>query len=236
MVILYVHNLRKKAFVLMILIAVWAAMYFFTDYIVNNMPVSTITVEDLFTFSYPPLLVAEKIYINETYANEQNNENVITVSANMVKPVMQNFSSYIFLKGKLTFDYPSIFTLSEKEFQDGDILYHIDFSDNQGIIHGFVQVWKMPYSLKEFLDKSIENSTQVYESFKYEEKDIGDKRGYLWDYTVFSGNDNTYYKGMEFFFKKRDFMYRISYFVPKKEWDKTKESIFWRMVESFTVY
>jgi hypothetical protein len=126
--------------------------------------------------------------------------------------------------------------LSEKDFPNSDILFHIDFNDNQGIIHGFVQVWHLPYSLKQFLDDSKANSTLQFKDFISKELDIDEKKGYLWDYTVLSDNDKKYYKGMEFFFKKKDNMYRISYFVPVKQWNKTNKSIFWNMVKSFKVY
>jgi hypothetical protein len=75
-----------------------------------------------------------------------------------------------------------------------------------------------------------------FKDFISKELDIDEKKGYLWDYTVLSDNDKKYYKGMEFFFKKKDNMYRISYFVPVKQWNKTNKSIFWNMVKSFKVY
>lgn len=62
------------------------------------------------------------------------------------------------------------------------------------------------------------------------------KKGFLWDYTVFSDNEKKYYKGMEFFFKKNDSMYRISYFVPENQWNKTNKDMFWKMIRSFSVY
>ncbi|NSW90977.1 MAG: hypothetical protein HPY74_09980 [Firmicutes bacterium] len=230
MIILIVKNLKKKSIILALFFALWLGMFLLSNLIVNNMSISRITIDDVFSFSYPPILIIGKIYINE------QSTGIISVSSNIAKPDSQKFSTYISLKGKFAFDYPSIFTLIEKEFPDSDILYHIDFKDTQGIIHGFVQVWNLPYSLKEFLDNSKANSTLSYKNFKSQELDIDEKKGYLWDYTVFSDNEKIYYKGMEFFFKKKDSMYRISYFVPEKEWDKTKENIFWSIVKSFKVY
>ena len=230
MIILIIKNMKKKLIAITLFIVLWLSIFFLSGLIVNNMSVSQITIDNVFSFSYPPILIIGKIYINE------QNTKTIAVSSNTQKPGTQNFSTYISLKGKFAFDYPSIFTLVEKEFQDSEIQYHVDFKDTQGIIHGFVQVWDLPYSLKDFLENSTANSTLSYKHFKSKELDIDDKRGYLWDYTVLSDADNSYYKGMEFFFKKGDSMYRISYFVPEKEWNKTREAIFWSIVKSFEAY
>lgn len=225
-----VKNVRKKLTAIALFVILWAGIYFSSVLITNNLAVSQFTINDVLSFSYPPVLIIGKIYVNE-----QNAEST-AASSNVQKHVPLHFSTYISLKGKFVFDYPSIFTIVEKEFPGGEIQYHVDFSDTQGIIHGFVQVWSLPYSLKEFLDASIANSTLSYKSFKSKELDIDNKRGYLWDYTVFSDTDNTYYKGLEFFFKKDDSMYRIGYFVPEKEWDKTRETIFWSIAKSFQAY
>jgi hypothetical protein len=230
LLIVIIRNLKKRIVVLAVLVFLWISVFFLSHIIISNMPISKITIDDIFTFSFPLLITAERIYINQQY------EETITVSSNIAKPEHQKFSTYISLKGKFTFEYPSIFALSEKDFPNSDILFHIDFNDNQGIIHGFVQVWHLPYSLKQFLDDSKANSTLQFKDFISKELDIDEKKGYLWDYTVLSDNDKKYYKGMEFFFKKKDNMYRISYFVPVKQWNKTNKSIFWNMVKSFKVY
>lgn len=201
-----------------------------SNFIVFNTPISSITVNSVFTFSYPLLITADRVYINRYY------EDSITVSSDISNPEFDKFSTYISLKGKFLFEYPSIFVLTEEDFPKGDILVHIDFKGNEDIIHGFVQAWDMPYSLKEFLDNSKNNSTLKFKDFIFKELDIGENKGYLWDYQVFSDNDNKYYKGMEFFFKKGHRMYRISYFVPTDIWNKYNERLFLSIVKSFKVF
>jgi len=205
-------------------------MLLLSHFIVSDMPVSKIIIDDYFSFSFPLILTVGRIYINQQYGG------TVAVNSDISEPEHHKFSTYISLKGKFSFEYPSIFTLSEKDFPNSDIIFHIDFDDSQGIIHGFVQVWNLPYSLKQFLDNSKANSTLQFKNFTSKELDVDEKKGYLWDYTVFSNADKKYYKGMEFFFKKKDTMYRISYFVPEKQWNKTNRDIFWKMVKSFIVY
>ena len=230
LVIMIIKNLKKKAITMSLLVAFWIGIFFFSGLITKNMAVSQFKIDNVLSFSYPPILIIGSIYVNEQHIES------IAASSGIQKHEPLHFSTYISLKGRFVFEYPSIFTIVGKEFPGGEIKYHVDFKDTQGAIHGFVQVWNMPYSLKEFLDTSIANSTLTYKHFKSRELDIEDKRGYLWDYTVLGDADNTYYKGLEFFFKKNDSMYRIAYFVPEKEWDKAKENIFWSIVKSFQAY
>jgi len=85
-----------------------------------------------------------------------------------------------------------------------------------------VQVWNLPYTLKEFLAKSKSASEQKYKQFEEKEVLVNSIPGIFWDYTVIT-QDNKSFKGNEVFLKKDDKMYRISYFVPENLWNK-KES------------
>jgi hypothetical protein len=182
------------------------------------------------SFSYP-----SSIYINDIYVSQELKNNEIYTNSSYKQPLVQNFSNYKSLAGKFSFSYPSPFILQEKDFGGSDILYHIDFSNPSKSAHGFVQVWNMPYSLKDFLEKSKSASSQDFKSFISKEITINGNAGYLWDYVV-KGNDGSDIKGMEAFFKKETRMYRISYFVPVALWDKTQSKIFWDIVHSFKTY
>jgi hypothetical protein len=84
--------------VLAVLMFLWISVFFLSHIIISNMPISKITIDDIFTFSFPLLITAERIYINQQY------EETITVSSNIAKPEHQKFSTYISLKGKFTFE------------------------------------------------------------------------------------------------------------------------------------
>lgn len=208
----------------------WVAMFLLSGYFLNNSLIFNITIDNSFKFSYPIAFYIDNIYINESLSNA-------TVSSNtsFKRPVSQIFSTYTSLTGKFSFSYPSAFLLSQKDFPGSDILYHIDFHNATDNSHGFVQVWALPYSLEDFLEKSKSASLQTYKNFKSKPVNINNNPGILWDYSVL-GNDGRYIKGSEVFFKKDGRMYRISYFIPETNWNKTQSDIFWSIANSFKTY
>jgi hypothetical protein len=225
MVVIFYKNVRRKILASLMVVFLWAAIYYGSGIIFQNIFIINLTVGNLFTFSCPPSFEINNVFINNSI------DDAITVSSNLAEPNSQKFSTYSSIKGKFSFKYPSIFTLSEQEFSGSEILYHIDFSDSQNIIHGLVQVWNIPYSLKDFLNHSKETSIMQFKNFKSTEVKIDDKDGYLWDYIV-----TTYYKALEYFFEKYGRIYRISMFSPESQWSKSDESIFWQMVKSFKIH
>jgi len=198
--------------------------------IIKNSLLMKVTINNFLTFSFPLEFQIDYIYINEQAANKE-----IEVNSTFVKPVARKFSNYKSIEGHFSFDYPSSFDLNQKSFSGSDILYHIDFQNKSLNVHGFVQVWNLPFALEEFLKKSKENSTQSYKYFSEKAISVHDLPGFFWDYAVL-GNDNKYYKGQEVFLKKGSNMYRIAYFTPESEWSKSHSDIFWGMVNSFKSY
>ncbi|MCX7747103.1 MAG: hypothetical protein N2645_09465 [Clostridia bacterium] len=188
-----------------------------------------ITINNHLTFNYPLEFQVDNIYIHETIEPE-----AVITNSSIKKPLRREFKTYTSMEGKFSFMYPSLFTLSQKDFSGSEILYHIDFHNKANTIHGFVQVWNLPYSLQSFLEQSKANSVANYKYFKSNEIKINDIPGFHWDYSIL-GNDGKYYKGSEVFLKKDNRMYRISYFVPENLWDKNQSEIFWKMVNSFKI-
>lgn len=222
-------NYRKKLALLGALLILWIGMFFVSDFFIGHSMVFNITVNNFLSFSYP-----NSIQINDIYVSEQLKESEILTNSSFRKPLAQNFTNYHSLSGKFSFAYPSAFVLQEKNFGGSDVLYHIDFTNSTNHAHGFVQVWNMPYSLKEFLDASKSTSLMDFKSFVSKEVEIDNSPGYLWDYVIRNGNN--YYKGMEVFFKKDSHMYRISYFLPEEFWNDAQSKIFWDIVHSFKAY
>lgn len=168
--IFIIKDLRKKSIALFALVILWILMFLLSHFIISSIPVSKIEVDGVLSFSFPIILTIGKVFINQQY------KNAITVIANIAESEHQKFTTYTSLKGRFTFEYPSIFTLSEKDFPNSDILFHIDFNDTLGTIHGFVQVWNLPYSLKQFLNNSKANSTLQFKNFISKEVDVDEKR------------------------------------------------------------
>lgn len=230
MKIFFIRNYKRKLIMSCLVLALWVTMFFLTDFFIHNSLIFNITINNCLSFSYPLTFEVSSIYINE-----QMKDNAVKTNYSFRKPVSQMFSTYKSIKGKFSFSYPSIFTLSQQDFSGSDILYHIDFHDKPQTSHGFVQVWNLPYSLKEFLDKSKAASLQNYKYFSSNPITVNGLPGYYWSYSVL-GNDGKYIKGSEVFFKKGNLMYRISYFVPESSWNKTQQNIYWNIVNSFKTY
>jgi hypothetical protein len=230
MYIVYVKNFRKKIILFSFVLLFWICMFFLINLIMNNSLIYKITINKHITFLYPSKIQIGDIFINESFSND-----LIEASLPLDTGQTKNFLDYESLKGKFSFKYPSIFTLNPKDFSGSEILYHIDFKSKSGDVHGFVQVWNMPYSLNDFLEKSKNSSTQNYKYFKSSSILVNGLPGYLWDYSLY-GSDGKYYKGSEVFLKKDDKMYRISYFVPESLWSKSEYETFWSIVNSFKVH
>jgi len=230
MYIIYIRNYKKKLFYLSLFIFLWIAMFLVASIYVGQTFLYNLTINDHLTFSYPLKYTIEDIFINENLQG-----NTIEANYNIVPHITQKFSTYTSIEGHFTFDYPTAFELKEQYFSGADILYHIGFRDKNRPIHGFVQVWNMPYSLEEFLEKSKATSTQNYISFTSQPIKIDKHTGTLWNYSILT-DDNMNYKSLEVFWKKDDKMYRISYFVPGNLWNEKEYNTFLSIVKSFKTY
>lgn len=228
MIVVFYKDIRNKLVVTLAVVFLWSVLYFGAGLIFKNLFISDLTVGNLFSFSCPSSLEIHNVFVNDQV------DDALTVSSNITEPESQKFSTYSSLMGKFSFKYPSAFTLDEQEFPGSEILYHIDFRDALNITHGLVQVWSIPYSLKDFLDKSKESSNMQFKSFNSIQAKVDEKDGYLWDYVAYS-DDNSNYKALEYFFEKEGRVYRISLFAPETQWSKTDESTFWEIVKSFEV-
>lgn len=229
MYIIYVRNYKRRLIYLLAIVLLWSVMFYLSGSFLNNSLIMNLTINNYLSFSYPLKYTVDNIYVTSGIDND-----IIQTSLSFKKPATREFSDYKSVKGNFSFSYPSIFELSEKEFEGAEILYHIDFTDKSKDVHGLVQVWSLQDSLGDFLDSSKSLSKQDFKYFNSKEITVNENKGYLWDYVVAAKADN--YKALEVFLEKDDRMYRISYFVPEKKWDKTHEEIFWNIVKSFKAY
>jgi len=228
--LVFISNYRRKILILLSVLVLWGFMFLLSSYIIYNHLILKVTIENQLTLSYPYSLRVNNIYVNELTKNTSIETNLA-----FTKSISKSFSYFNSIKGKFSFNYPSILTLSEKDFDGSDILYHIDLQNKSNSSHGFVQLWNMPYSLKDFLDRSKSTARQNYKDFESKSITVNNIPGYCWDYTV-SGNNQINYKALEVFLKKNNRMYRISYFVPEKLWDKSQADLFWSIVNSLKTY
>ncbi|HOQ01154.1 MAG TPA: PsbP-related protein [Acetivibrio clariflavus] len=205
-------------------------MFFAASIFVSRTFAYNLTVNDYLSFSYPLQYTIEDIFINEKVQG-----NTIETNYNIAHHIPQKFSTYKSIEGKFSFDYPTAFDLKEQYFSGAEILYHIGFKDKTKPIHGFIQVWNLPYSLEEFLEKSKASSMQNFLNFTSQQITVDSSRGVFWKYSILTDN-NMNYRGLEVFWKKGDKMYRISYFVPENLWDEKEYETFLKIVNSFKTY
>ncbi|HEX2946462.1 MAG TPA: PsbP-related protein [Clostridia bacterium] len=226
--VIVVGSFRKKLKNLTLIVAVWALLFMLGSYFIDNMLLFSIRVDSLAEFSYPYEIKVDDIWISDAYA-DKTQLSVFCPS----EPKTREFTDFESVEGSFGFKYPSAFVIRPQSFTGGDVLYHIDFHDSEGKAHGFVQVWNLPGSLGDFLKKSIESSSNTYKFFNSNKVEINGVKGYRWDYSVLTGSG--YYRGAEVFLQRDGRMYRLSYFVPEKDWDRKQADLFEKMVQSFKI-
>jgi hypothetical protein len=228
--ILFIKKFRMRLVLFFTISFLWIAFIMVFNLLIRNNLVHNITINNYVSFSYPYSFEVDNIFVNQFL-----DENIIQTNSSEDIIYARKFSSYSSIAGNFSFIYPSVFTLNQKQFAGTDILYHIDFTDNAMGSYGFVQVWNMPYDLKVFLENSKAASQIDFEYFNFKPLSVNNLEGYLWDYAFIAKNASRL-KGSEAFLKKEDRMYRISFFVPEKKWNKMQSGIFMKMVNSFKVY
>ncbi len=221
-------NCRNKLKQLAVITLFWLLLFNLGSYIIENELLLHITIGSSFEFSYPYNITVKNVFVQ----NNVGDQNVIC-SFSPSRTRTAQFIKYKSIDGNISFDYPSAFVISEKTFSGSEIQYHIDFNDNQNIVHGFVQIWTLSEDLGTFLKKSKDTSQNIYKYFISKHIEINDLKGYSWDYSVAVGDQ--YYKGMEIFLTKDGRMYRMGYYLPEDNWDDKHSRQFWKMAKSLKV-
>ena len=168
--------------------------------------------------------------ISDIYSNNSETAPYIQTSTSSNK----NFIDFKCPEEGFEFSYPSIFEISPLNIPGSEILYHIDFKNKNDISkHGFVQVWKLPYSIEEFLKNSKQNAMVDFIDFNSKKIRINGLDGYLWDYSFNSTSGK--YKALEAFLFKNSKLYRVSYFLPLSQYNPNEFDIFWNIVKSIKI-
>jgi hypothetical protein len=225
--IIFIRNYRLKLILAVSALSIGIIALLFTHYILNNNLALKVTIDDYISFTHPISFQVNNIYVNEIL-----NEEAVKVNYSFKKTALKNFTDFNNLKENFSVKYPASFTLAQKEFAGSDILYHIDFQNQDIGAFGFMQVWNLPFPLTDFLSLSEVFTQNDCKEFSGRTVEVNGLKGYLWDYSV-PGKNNKYYKGSEVFLKKGERMYRISYFIMEEKWNKSHSEIFKNIVQSF---
>jgi len=149
----------------------------------------------------------------------------------------QLFEAYNVMNNSFHFELPDSWYTHEVPMLGGEVLYHLDFVSQDKRIHGFVQVWKLSKPLEQFVSESEKAATGTVDYKHYDIREIttGGRKGYVMDYSR-ANQDGEYNEAYEVFLKgASDKMYRLSFFVPEKEWRNYYKLLFERIVRTVRI-
>lgn len=225
MFFILITNYKKKILLIFSILLLWALIIVSTGLLIDESVKYTITVNSHLSFSCPLTYS-----ISNIYSKDENSTPYVQASNSNYK----NFINFKSSEEGFEFSYPTIFEINKQNFPGSEILYHIDFHNKQQKSKGgFVQVWSLPYSLEKFLEDSKQSAMVNFINFSSEKIKVNNLDGYLWEYTIKSASEN--YKALEVFFSKNSRLYRISYFLPEKNYDNDENELFWKIVKSLKV-
>lgn len=146
------------------------------------------------------------------------------------------FKSYSGLDNKIHFELPASWTFTERKFENSEIKFHGDFISSDNILRGIIQFWEIKKPLLAFLQDSKLGASGVveYKYYRIEEAKIGEKDGYILEYSK-KANDNKYYNSVEYFVPEGNNSFlRMSFYTEEKnykpEYKKLFDNIASRMV------
>lgn len=149
----------------------------------------------------------------------------------------QLFEAYNVMDNSFHFELPDSWHTHEVSFMGGEILYHMNFVSQDKRIHGFIQVWELSVPLKQFIEESKKSAVGVVDFKYFDVKEImaDNKRGYLMEYSR-ANQQGEYNKAYEVFIGgPSNRAYRISFFVPEKEWRNYYKILFDRIIHSIRI-
>ncbi|MCX7695695.1 MAG: hypothetical protein N2Z71_08320 [Caloramator sp.] len=127
---------------------------------------------------------------------------------------IRNFKEIKIERYGIIYYLPYNFEVIEINFEDNEVLYHADFKSNDGSIRGIVEVLNIK-DLETYLENSKKSATGVvdFKFFNIYNKKVANKDGYLVEY-VRRGNDNKFYRALEYFVKtNKGYVFRMSFFI-----------------------
>lgn len=133
---------------------------------------------------------------------------------------------------RIKYKLPSKWTAKEQKFIGNEIIYHNDYKSEDSVIRGFVEVWRLNGSLKEFLDKSRTASQTQNEVLNYNISDVkvNNKDGYLVTYKMQSGNK--IYDAFEYFIKDNQIFIRFSFYIDSSKFNANISDVFKAIVQT----
>jgi hypothetical protein len=145
------------------------------------------------------------------------------------RAVKQLLKPFNVMNNTFHFELPDNWHTHEVSFAGGEILYHMNFmSQDSRILTG---------PLKEFVEGSKEAATGSvdFKNFNIKELMVDSKTGYLIDYSR-ANSEGVYNRVYEAFIEGYGGkVYRMSFFVPEKEWRSYYKVLFDRIIRTMRI-
>jgi len=221
-----IRNARRKMLFLLLSIILWTASFYLAKTLFEKYIMYSITINRFIEFSYPYSIKLDRLFFKNGL------HLAVETTAPGPGPGFEEIENILSVDNYFSMKYPSWFEITPHEM-GGEILYHIDFSDWDKTIHGFVQVWNLPQPLNKFLEDSARLAGSGMDNVEVKSISVDGVNGFLWSYKTSSGDNTSPFYAYEAFLKKGEIMYRLSFFVPADKWSKDKEDVFMKMLNSF---
>lgn len=139
------------------------------------------------------------------------------------------------LDGKVTYKLPSEWTTSMTSFPGNQIVYHNDFTANDFLVSGFVQVWNNVEDLKSFLEMSKKVSEKQNEIKDYSMNNLkmDSHEGYLVKYIM--NSKGTDYMAYEYFIKYKNGFIRFSFFSRNQNFKENMKTLYESIVKTVQI-
>lgn len=146
---------------------------------------------------------------------------------------IKNLKEYKALNGEIQYRLPEDWITEERKFEEDEIIYHNEFQSKDLKVHGFVQVWDINYSIKEFLQSSkiIAEKQNKISDYVMESIEVNNNPGYSINYIIRNKQDNSF-KCYEYFLNKDDKIIRLSFFVKENKFKENMPTIFKNIVST----
>lgn len=117
------------------------------------------------------------------------------------------------------FSYPLGWSIrTERDFSGGEILESVSFNSPDKVAHGFVQVMQLAIPIPEYISRAEKNMVPGFDSLEFKPTVSGDRQGFVLSYKRGSGDARAV--AYEYFFKKKEKVFRFSYFYPEGRADQ----------------
>lgn len=150
----------------------------------------------------------------------------------LIQNNVRDLKEYSALDGKITYKLPVAWVTETKSFPGNQIIYHNEFTSDDLLTSGFVQVWREQENLKEFLNssKEVAEKQNKVKNYKIADIKIKSKEGYAITYTM--NSNGIQYIAHEYFIKYNNGFIRFAFFNKYENFSEDKATLYQTILET----